>query len=149
MTQAALLLSRRADILAEVSAIMNEPWDPVGKHCWSVTTRIVALFGYTLPPVIEIAPEGGKEARDLRLDLFASHPERRKWRKTEVPTDWAIVLMHHKARPPEAIEHSGVFLNIDGGRVLHSDHPHGVVLDLPQDLLNVRRWSPIYVVPNE
>jgi hypothetical protein len=45
-------------------------------------------------------------------------------------------------------EHAGVYLNLDGGGVLHMDDQHGVVFDSLFELPRIRTWAyPLLFVP--
>jgi len=148
MTKTDTPLSKRPEFLREINSLINQPWAPEHQHCWSITKRVVTLLGYDLPPIIDVAPMGRKQAREIRIGLFRDHPERANWCFLEGSPDlWAVALMHHVNRPPTEIEHAGVFLNLDGGRILHSDVAHGVVFDTLIELTAIRRWQPIYLVP--
>lgn len=44
--------------------------------------------------------------------------------------------------------HCGVYLDLpQGGRIIHADEPHGVVLDDPVELRESRRWRLMFLVP--
>lgn len=94
------------------------PWSPAC-DCWGFF-RLVQReqFGRDLPAV----PQA-----DYRLAaksaVFASHPERANW--TEIPAaeaqegDGLLMVKGHQ----EA--HVGIWVDVDGGRVLHCDTPLG------------------------
>ena len=129
----------------KIGALVNQPWARDGRHCWKLCREVVGLLGVELPPVIDMAPPG-KEGRLIKAQLFNDHPERAKWVTVERPETWAVALMHRTFRHPDMIEHSGVYFAIDGGRVLHTSDPHGVVWDSLPELL-MRNWRPVFVVP--
>lgn len=54
--------------------------------------------------------------------------------------------MRRSAAPEGFFIHGGVFLHLDGGGVLHTAEPHGVVFDSPAELA-ARHWLPTYFVP--
>jgi hypothetical protein len=131
------------DPSAYVADLIGRPWDARGLHCWALVERTVRdLWGVELPAVLE-AP-----GRRAKAALFAGHPARAGWREARPPLPWAVALMHRRGGPPELIEHAGVYLPLDGGVVLHVDHPHGVVVDSLFALPRVRVWAaPVLMVP--
>ncbi len=135
------------DVQRYVDGIIGAPWVRDRRNCWRLTREIVALLGYELPVVLEVAPRG-RAGRALKHELFAHHPERANWIEVAKPaTGWAGVLMHKAHRPADEIDHAGVYFAEHGGRVLHIDAPHGVVYDsLPE--LRLRGWAAIFLVPS-
>lgn len=128
-----------------INGLINQPWVRDGRNCWRVTREVVAALGYKLPPVLEVAP-GGKEGRSIKSDLFNTHPERGNWQEVTSTDTWALVLMHRPFRPAVVLEHSGIYFATNGGRILHSCDPHGVVFDTMSEL-KLRNWVPIFLVP--
>lgn len=132
---------------AYVSELINEPWAQDGQHCWALVLRVQRdLFGRFLPVVLDVAPVGHK-GRALKSQLFASHPERAHWREITEPEHGAVALMRERGSAPGMIVHAGVYLALDGGVVLHTDNPHGVVLDPIPVLRELRGWEPMFLVP--
>jgi hypothetical protein len=74
------------------------------------------------------------DALDLRVVLrtFNEHPERKRWQRVPNPKHGDAVLMRQSRYPV----HVGVWLDVDGGGVLHCAHGVGVVF---QDLLALDR----------
>lgn len=134
------------DAAAYVSGLINQPWTRDGRHCWWLVREVQRdLFGRDLPPVL-YAGCGGGEGRRYRRELFAGHAERARWREIIRPAHGAIALMRRRVATKNDYEHAGVWLDLDGGGVLHTDAPHGVVLDtLPQ--LVLRGWVPTWFIP--
>lgn len=73
-------------------------------------------FGIDVPKII--APDYN-DPRVL-VDLFGSHPERKRWPQIERPVHGCAVIV----RSPL---HIGTWLNIDGGGVLHCVRGIGVI----------------------
>jgi hypothetical protein len=73
-------------------------------------------FDIEVPSII--APD--YEDQYAIADLFATHAERQKWVRIEHPIHGCAALIH---RPM----HIGIWLNIDGGGVLHCVRGSGVV----------------------
>lgn len=128
-----------------VSDLINEPWTRDARHCWRLVCEVQRdLFGRALPDVLHTAPIGGA-GRRVKADLFGGHPERALWRET-APINGAVALMRRSAAQEQFFIHAGVFLDLDRGGVLHTDHPHGVVFDnLIQ--LKFRSWVPTFFIP--
>lgn len=123
--------------LQYLAAVMGRAYEPAGLHCWELVRsceRIV--FDRELPPVL-VAPERMAELVGL-MQMRKSYPG---WREVEAPAHGAVVFMtrngHEASR---AACHAGVWLDLDGGGVLHTDAPHGVVFEsLPE--LKARNWG--------
>ncbi|EJW12728.1 hypothetical protein A33M_1698 [Rhodovulum sp. PH10] len=131
---------------AYVDRLINAPWTRDGRHCWRLVADVQRdLFGRALPPVLD-AGCGGGEGRRYRRGLFAQHAERGRWHEVGRPVHGAVALMRRRAAVEGDYEHAGVWLELDGGGVLHTDAPHGVVLDSLRDL-GARGWVPSWFVP--
>jgi hypothetical protein len=125
-----------------INSLINEPWARDARHCWRLVIDVQQqLFRRRLPPVLGIAA-----SRAANVELFAHHVERRNWMQIPFPEDGAVVLMRRSAQQAGNYIHAGVYLNIDGGCVLHSDEPHGVVLDNRVELA-ARGWVADYFIP--
>lgn len=107
-------------------------------NCWVFTRKVVLeLFGVQLP-FSDVAPSRRRE----KAQAFATHPERASWRPAAAgEVDWAVALMHRRGAPGDFIEHAGVYLNVDGGGILHMDDHHGVVFDSLFELPRIRTWA--------
>ena len=129
-----------------VTVLINRPWDRGGLHCWRLVRDVQRdLFGRDLPPVFDTAPD----RRATKAEAFADHPERARWREITAPAHGAVALMARKGARPDFVEHAGVWLDIDGGGLLHVDAPHGVVFDSLVELASVRRWAtPQFFLPH-
>ena len=112
---------------------------PAAFDCWGLVRAVQReQFGRELPVIQPGQYDALALARQFRDD-----PERRRWVQTDVPIEGAIVLMSHGRRP----HHCGIWLETDGGRVLHAERPHGVAAPgLAQ--LRMAGWGAIsYWVP--
>ncbi len=105
------------------SRYIGLPWSATGDgpdsfHCWALVRHVQReQFGRDLP-VIPNPEDLLSIARHFR-----DHPERRRWDLVDVPQEGDCVLMR-QARYPV---HVGVWLDVDGGRVLHVVRDKGVV----------------------
>ncbi len=105
-------------------SLIGLPWSatgdgPDGFNCWTFVAQVQKKhFNRDLPL---IAVPGDDLGQVLRA--FRDHPERKQWEKVESPTAGDCILLR-KARYPA---HVGVWLDIDGGGVLHCVEGAGVV----------------------
>lgn len=105
-----------------------------GYDCWALVRQVQREhYGRDLPAI-------HVDAGDLAAlgAAFARHPERARWRRVEAPQDGDCVLTHKGAHA----DHVGVYLDLDGGRILHSVRGSGVVCTaLP--VLRRMGWHPL------
>lgn len=146
MTMDTIPQSNNLDRVAYIDALINAPWQRDGMHCWALVAQVQRdLFGRALPPVIEIAPVGIAGAI-ASARLFRDHPERLQWREAEC-SDGAVVLMASRAGNRRDYRHAGVAVQAGPQvRILHSDDPHGAVLDSLIEL-QARGWHPTFLLP--
>lgn len=117
----ALSLSPESSAL---SPLIGLPWiagarGPESYDCWGLFLAVQRdHFGRDLPGI-------PVDALDLRavLDAFNAHPERQRWQTVSQQEEGDAVLMRQSRYPV----HIGVWLNIDGGGVLHAVRHAGVV----------------------
>lgn len=128
-----------------MAEMMNRDWESNGLHCWALTRLMVKeCFGVDLPLVTSIVPNG----RTAKADLFNKHEQRKFWKEVYRPDDWGVALMSRKGAEPDLFEHSGVYLNMEGGIVFHVDYPHGCVADSVMEIKQLRKWeTPRLFVP--
>ncbi|CUW39666.1 conserved protein of unknown function [Magnetospirillum sp. XM-1] len=121
------------------SQYIGLPWSATGEgpdvfHCWTFFCHVQAKhFGRPTLPAIPYADDLLELAREFR-----DHPERRHWLEVDlsdaVPGDGVLM---RQARFPI---HIGVWLDVDGGGVLHCSRDSGVVYQRPSALL-VNGWK--------
>lgn len=124
-----------------LNSVLGKPYQQEG-DCYRLAALAQAtLFGRALPFIDQSVFDSGKAScRALR-----EHPGRLEWVESPVPVDGALVFMG-RAKGRES--HCGVYLETeDGGRVLHSDKPHGAALDTVLELQQVAGWRLTYLVP--
>jgi cell wall-associated NlpC family hydrolase len=117
----ALSLSPESSAL---SPLIGLPWiagarGPEAYDCWGLFLAVQGdHFGRDLPEI-------PVDALDLRavLDAFTAHPERQRWQSVRAAEEGDAVLMRQSRYPV----HIGVWLDIDGGGVLHAVRHSGVV----------------------
>lgn len=114
---------------------IGTPWaataeGPDAFHCWSFFRHVQAHhFNIDVPPI----PNPDELLPIARQ--FNRHPELAHWRKTDKPGDGDAVLLT-TARVPV---HIGVWLDADGGGILHCCEEHGVAFQTRQ-ALNLNNW---------
>lgn len=112
---------------ADINAYIGLPWvagarGPDAFDCWGLLRYVQAAhFGRALPDL----PEFGAVARDLYQARMTS----RAWESIAVPEHGAGVLMRDGDAP-----HVGVWLDCEGGGVLHAMERVGVVWTPRQSL---------------
>ena len=94
-------------------------------HCWA---SCATCNSTTAARCSSSSPEG---VRDIAR-AFRDHPELDRWKRTERPGDGDGVLMRQSRHPI----HVGVWLDVDGGGILHCSRDSGVVF---QDELALRQ----------
>lgn len=116
--------------------LIGRPWQAGGRgsdafDCWGLVR-----FCWREQFGIEV-PEIPVDAADLRrvLDAFRDHPERRRWRLVTEPREGDAVLMRQSRHPV----HVGLWLEVDGGGVLHAARGIGVAFQNPRDL-HLQGW---------
>lgn len=118
---------------------IGRPWQsgaagPEAFDCWGLVRSIQRdVYGRHLPTV-------DIDATDVRavIGMFESHPERSRWHRVEVPVEGDCVLMSHAKHP----SHVGLWLDCNGGGVLHSLRGAGVVFS-SMSALRRERWARI------
>ena len=111
---------------------VGRPWVAGGRgpdafDCWGLF-RWIQRHHYGCE-----VPEVPVDAGDLRgiVQTFNGHPERRRWERVHVPCDGDGVLMRRSRHPV----HVGIWLDVDGGGVLHCAQGIGVVFQKSADLV--------------
>lgn len=100
------------------------PWQsgaqgPQAFDCWALVRHVHrAHFGRELP-VVDVDAANLAAVRAT----FAATPIFQLWRQVEQPAEGDAVVMHKGS----AADHVGVWVEVDGGRVLHAAQGAGVV----------------------
>lgn len=106
---------------------IGEPYVWAENDCWAFARRVWAeRFGLAVPAV----PLRESSAMAIVREI-ERHPERHRWHAVEVPAEGDAVLMAHGRFP----SHVGLWVDVDGGGVLHCIQPQGVVLSTPAALM--------------
>jgi hypothetical protein len=128
--------------IAYVQRLIGMPWERTGMHCWALVRMVQQdLFGRDVPLGPIVVP-----ARPSRRLMMSQSAEDYGWTEVSRPEHGAVVRMHRTGGNPNDLEHAGVYLAIERGLILHTDNPHGCVLDTLRDL-ELRGWTPRYFVP--
>jgi hypothetical protein len=105
---------------------IGREWINREHDCWAFTRTIQReQYGRDLP-FIDI--DAGDVASCVRA--FNGHPEKQNWVAIDLPIDGDVLLMSQNKQPT----HVGVWLEIDGGGVLHCIEKGGVIFTKRRDL---------------
>lgn len=110
---------------------IGKPWvvasdGPDAYDCWGLVVEIHRRFyGRTL----EIIPVEENNLKAL-IRTIDAHPERQRWETVNKPKEGDIALMRQSRHPI----HVGIWLDVDGGGILHCIQGAGVVF---QNLLSL------------
>lgn len=117
-----------------VSERIGRPYDIRSANCWHLVAEAqAALYGRAVPTFS--ARTAAK--RTTRTAAAASTPD--GWAEAAAPQDGAVVLLSRPGAAPDV--HAGTMILLPHGLFcLHTDHPHGVVLDSDADL-HARGWD--------
>lgn len=116
-----------------ITSLIGKPWKlgaygPNQYDCWSLSRLVQKeLFGRDMP-MFEDPPTA---LRGL-VKLITTSEHRSKWQKVEEPKHGCLVEMTRSTQP----YHLGVWLDIDGGAILHCEANYGVSWDKQVILLN-------------
>ncbi|OAN45860.1 NlpC/P60 family protein [Magnetospirillum moscoviense] len=104
---------------------------PDSFNCWEFVRMVQARhFGRLLPEI------GNPEDMLVMGRTFRDHPERQRWAKVPDPMEGDCVLLRRSRHPI----HVGIWLDVDGGGVLHCAQDAGVVFQRP-DALSLNGWA--------
>ncbi len=125
-----------SDLVAFVNSYIGRAYEKTGLHCWELTRRCQAVFGRELPSVLAVPDHPAGIAR-----LMRRRDKHSGWRRVDAPRHGAVVFMARAGHGPErAAIHCGTYLALDGGGILHTDNPHGVVFESLSEL-KAQGWA--------
>ena len=111
---------------------IGEPYVPQENDCWAFCRRVWHThFGLDVP----VVAVNGTNLRAITR-AFSYHPERDLWQPVESPIEGDAVLMAHSRFP----SHVGIWVDADGGGVLHCQDPLGVIFSR-RDALARAGWA--------
>ncbi len=113
---------------------IGQAWEAGAHDCWAFFRAVQReQFGRAVP-VVDV------DAMDLRAvaRAFDEHPERAHWQPVDVPAEGDAVLLAHARYP----SHVGVWVDVDGGGVLHCQRGDGVVFSRLSSL-RISGWGRI------
>lgn len=116
---------------------MGRPWvngaqGPDAFDCWSFFRWVQRLHFGRETPFIDVDADNPLAVRRA----FEKHPERQRWTLVPAPSEGDAVLMAHNKYP----SHVGVWLDVDGGGVLHCINGEGVVFS-SRSALQISGWG--------
>ena len=98
---------------------IGDAYDPQTHDCWAFCRRVWAEQFALAVPVVTV---NGSNLRAITR-AFSHHPERNLWQAVDVPQEGDAVLLAHTKYP----SHVGIWVEADGGGVLHCQDGPGVV----------------------
>ena len=110
----------------QITQYIGMPWVSGEWDCWAFFRHCQKTYYGIDVPAVDV------DALDLRQVIAAmeSHEERTKWSEVTEPIDGDAVLMQRNRYP----SHIGLWVDVDGGRVLHCAQGMGVVCQTRQAL---------------
>jgi len=108
------------------NAYIGEDWAPEVNDCWGFCRRVWRQqFGLHVPVI-------GVDTENMLAvsHAFRDHAERTRWYEIVEPREGDAVLMAHWRHP----SHVGIWIDADGGGVLHCQKGAGVVFTTRQAL---------------
>jgi hypothetical protein len=135
------------EVGAYLSKLVGTPWERKGLHCWRIVVQVQRdLFGRAIP-----FGDRNMVNRDTLKGLMGLDCAEYGWREVAAPEHGAVARMYRQGGDPKDLEHAGVYLALPGSPplVLHTDNPHGVVLDTLAQLTTQRGWVPRWFVPSQ
>jgi cell wall-associated NlpC family hydrolase len=115
-----------SDARSQIERLLGKPWrvgakGPDAYDCWGLVQHVEReLAGRDLCDASDPPTNVKQLAR-----YVANHPAMRQWREVERPVHLGPVLLAHINHP----FHVGVYLDIDGGVLLHCQFGTGVTVD--------------------
>lgn len=103
---------------------LNKPWEafqygPNSFDCWGYLHHAFKKAkGIDLPRFQYVDPSESKTV----IETFRDNVDQNLWRKTYQPKDFCAVLMGRSKFPV----HCGIYLNVDGGVIVHCSEGVGV-----------------------
>lgn len=120
-----------------LDVVLGLPYHPQKLHCWELVKRCQkAVFDRDLPTIL-VKPDDMRELIGM-MDLRKTY---QGWEEVDEPQHGAVVFMTKGGHEVERSAcHAGVYLDVDGGGILHTDEDHGVVFEsLPA--IKTRNWG--------
>ena len=110
---------------------IGDPWVAQEHDCWAFARRVWReQFGMEVPAI-------DVDACNMLacVRAFSSHPEKARWYHVDTPKEGDAVLLSQSKHP----SHVGVWIDADGGGVLHCIEGGGVVFQTVSSL-RVSGW---------
>lgn len=113
---------------------LGKPWQsgcngPETFDCWGFVRYVQLMhYGRTLPEI-------SIDADNIRavVNEFTSNHERNMWQKVDNPKDGDCLLLSQSKEPT----HVGIWIDADGGGLLHCVKGAGVVFTVPSNIKNM------------
>lgn len=134
------------DRAAHINALLGRPYvagatGPEAYDCYGLARHLQAVLFDRELPLFSLPADASRFAI---ASAIAVHPERQRWRETTLPVDGALAVMARQG----CGFHIGVYLDLDGGTIVHATETVGVVAERPFYLCSpAARWRIGYFVP--
>jgi len=104
---------------------IGKEWEPAGRgpdafDCWGLVVEVLQRYGIQMPDTFV-----GIDWQDIAMD----------WRHVAEPSDGCVALMR---RPGDT--HVGLFVGVNGGRILHCIEGVGVTL-ADREFFRLQGWQ--------
>ena len=109
-----------------ITTYLGQPWINGQQDCWQLVRDVYRnQLQIDLPQIVV-------DAKNLRAVLteMESSPHLSDWISINKPEHWSLVFWSQHTRP----SHVGVYLNVDGGRILHNTQRTGTVCQPVHDM---------------
>ena len=137
-------MASHAEQCAYIRSVIGLPWEsgaqgPHAFDCWGLARACEeALFGRALPLAAVDAASITVAVRTL-----LRHPERHRWAPVDRPSAGDLVEFRRAGLP----HHVGVWLDADGGGVLHAAQAYGVAFERPLSLTTAGFGDALFYAP--
>ena len=108
---------------------MGLPWEsggtgPHAYNCWGLMAEVQRKFYNRKIPLVQV------DAMDLGdvLRVVRNGEQQSCWKQVKYPRDGDVAVMGHGS---DLGVHVGVWVNVDGGGILHCDQMSGVIFTKP------------------
>jgi len=112
--------------MIEIEQLIGKPYEPGAQgpdsyDCWGLAKKVQKTLFNREMPSIKDPPTNLKTL----IRFVKNHEARGQWIKSDGPKHGQLVELAHGKNP----FHIGVYLDIDGGGLIHSVNPLGVCFD--------------------
>ncbi len=114
-----------------ITKYLSKPWINGQQDCWQLVRDVYReQLNIELPQIVVNA----EKLREV-ITAMESTTNLSDWQPIEQPGHWSLVFWSQLTRP----SHVGIYLDIDGGRILHNTQRTGVVCQSVHDM-SLQGW---------